>query len=211
MNEIISKYYEKRGQVLVKNLKARHFDAYYCATGEEALKKALSLIPQGTSVGWGGCMSCEQIGLVDAIRKGNYQAFDRDAVPATERERVMKQCLGADVFLTGANAISIDGQMVNIDGNANRVGAICYGPDKVIVVAGMNKVCDDLDSAIKRARTVAAPANMQRFERQTPCGINGVCSDCKSEDCICNQMLITRNCRPAGRIVFILVGQDLGL
>ena len=125
---------------------------------------------------------------------------------------MMKKCLTADVFLTGANAISLDGQMVNIDGNGNRVAAIVYGPDSVIVVAGMNKVMDTLEDAIRRARTIAAPMNKQRFPTNvTPCDATGVCADCKSPDCICNQILITRNCRPAGRIKFIIVGEELGL
>ena len=123
-----------------------------------------------------------------------------------ERDRLMKQCLTADVFLTGANALSLDGQMVNIDGNGNRVAAIVYGPDSVIVVAGMNKVCDTLEQAVQRARSVAAPANSQRFSIAAPCNSTGSCHDCTSVDCICNQILITRHCRPAGRIKFILVG-----
>ena len=204
--------YEKRGQVLVKNLRSRHFEAYYCPNKAAALEKALELIPKGASVGWGGAMSAQQIGLIDAVRAGEYLAIDRDLgqTPA-EREKIMKQCLGADVFLTGANAISLDGQMVNIDGNGNRVAAIVYGPDSVIVIAGMNKVTDTLESALTRARTVAAPMNKQRFDTPTPCAVTGACADCKSEACICNQILITRNCRPAGRIKFVLVGEELGL
>ena len=205
-------YYEKRGQILVKNLKSRHFDAYYCNTKEEALAKALELIPAGASVGWGGAMSCQQIGLMDAVRSGDYRAIDRDAVKdLAQRERISRECLDADVFLTGANALSLDGQMVNIDGTGNRVAAIIYGPKTVLVVAGMNKVMDTLDEAIRRARTVAAPANQQRFLRNNPCTVTGICGDCKSEECICNQIVITRHCRPAGRIKFILVGEDLGL
>lgn len=204
--------YEKRAQVLVKNLRSRHFEAYYCPDKAAALEKALELIPKGASVGWGGAMSAQQIGLIDAVRAGEYRAIDRDLgqTPA-EREKIMKQCLGADVFLTGANAISLDGQMVNIDGNGNRVAAIVYGPDSVIVIAGMNKVTDTLESALTRARTVAAPMNKQRFDTPTPCAVTGACADCKSEACICNQILITRNCRPAGRIKFVLVGEELGL
>lgn len=205
-------YYEKRGQVLVKNLQSRHFDAYYCKTKADALAKALELIPQGASVGWGGAMSCQQIGLMDAVRSGDYRAIDRDkAASMEERNQISRNCLDADVFLTGANALSLDGQMVNIDGSGNRVAAIIYGPKTVLVVAGMNKVADTLDEAIRRARTVAAPANQQRFLRNTPCTVTGICADCKSEDCICNQIVITRNCRPTGRIKFILVGEDLGL
>lgn len=206
------KYYEKRGQILVKNLQARHFEAYYCADKEAALKKALELIPDGASVGWGGAMTCEEIGLMEALHAGDYHPIDRSLAKSTEeREQMMKDCLFADFFLTGANGLSLDGQMVNIDGTGNRVGAIIYGPKNVLVVAGMNKVEDTLEAAINRARTVAAPMNKQRFPNQTPCEVTGTCGDCKSEGCICNQIVITRHCRPAGRIKFILVGEDLGM
>lgn len=205
-------YYEKRGQILVKNLKSRHFDAWYCKNKGQALEKALELIPKGSSVGWGGALSAEQIGLMDAVRSGEYCAIDRDSCPtAEEKQQKMRECMSADIFLTGANAISLDGQMVNIDGNGNRVAAIVYGPKMVLVIAGMNKVVDNLDSAVNRARTVAAPTNVQRFpNKKTPCMITGNCIDCKSDDCICNQILVTRNCSPAGRIKFILVGEELG-
>ena len=204
-------YYEKRGQILVKNLQSRHFEAYYCANREAALKKALELIPAGASVGWGGAMSCEQIGLMQALHAGNYRPIDRSlARSPEEREQMMRQMLLADVFLTGANGISLDGQMVNIDGNGNRVAAIIYGPGSVIVVAGMNKVEDTLEAAMVRARTVAAPMNNQRFGNDNPCSVTGTCGNCKHETCICNQIVITRHCRPAGRIKFILVGEELG-
>ena len=205
-------YYEKRGQILVKNLRSRHFEAYYCANKQEALNKALELIPEGASVGWGGAMSCEQIGLMKALHAGNYRPIDRSlAQSPEEREQMVRQMLTADVFLTGANGISLDGQMVNIDGTGNRVAAIVYGPETVLVIAGMNKVVDTLEDAVTRARTVAAPRNKQRFPFKTPCEVTGTCADCKSEGCICNQILITRNCRPVGRIKFVLVGEDLGL
>lgn len=204
--------YAKRGQVLMQNLKKRHFEAFYCENRTAALEKALELIPEGASVGWGGAMSAEQIGLMDALRGRNVKLLDRSkAETPQERDRLMKQCLTADVFLTGANALSLDGQMVNIDGNGNRVAAIVYGPDSVIVVAGMNKVCDTLEQAVQRARSVAAPANSQRFSIAAPCNSTGSCHNCTSVDCICNQILITRHCRPAGRIKFILVGEELGL
>lgn len=205
-------YYEKRGKILVKNLQSRHFDAYYCANREEALKKALELIPEGAVVGWGGAQTCEQIGLMEAVKAGNYKAMDRStAETAQEREQMMKQMILGDVFLTGANALSLDGQMVNIDGTGNRLAAICYGPDLILVVAGMNKVEDTLQDAITRARTVAAPMNKQRFSNATPCEVTGACADCKAEGCICNQILVTRHCRPEGRIKFVLVGEDLGM
>ncbi len=212
MTEFTKKYYDKRAQVLLKNLHSRHFDAYYCETKEEALAKALELIPAGSSVGWGGALSAQQIGLMAAVKAGAYTVIDRDAAATpAEKEKCMKQCLLTDVFITGANAISLDGQMVNIDGNGNRVAAIVYGPGSIVVVAGMNKVVDSLEDAVRRARTVAAPSNKQRFPLQTPCEITGTCADCKSDGCICNQILITRNCKPAGRIKFVLVGEELGL
>ena len=211
MTEQMKTYYEKRAQVLAKNLKSRHFEAYYCPDSASALAKALELIPEGASVGWGGALSAQQIGLIDAVKSGNFAAIDRDAATTPEeRTQALKRCLTADVFLCGANALSLDGQMVNIDGTGNRVAAIAYGPDTILVIAGMNKVCDTLDDAVTRARTVAAPMNKQCFPFKTPCEVTGACADCKSEESICNQILITRNCRPAGRIKFVLVGEELG-
>ena len=201
-------YTDKRAQILVRNLQNRHFGAYYCKTKEEALAKALELIPEGASVGWGGATSAQQIGLLDAVHDPKYRCIDRDTAP--DRAQAMRECLWADVFITGANAISLDGQMVNIDGIGNRLSAICYGPKSIVVIAGMNKVADSLELAIQRARTVAAPINKQRFPGDTPCLVTGSCADCRSEACICNEILVTRNCRPAGRIQFVLVGEELG-
>ena len=212
MTEFEKMYYEKRAEVLVKNLRSRHFEAYYCDDRHEALAKALGLIPEGSLVSWGGAMSAQQIGLIDAVRVGNFHTIDRDkcATPE-EREQAMKDALFCDTFLMGANAMSLDGQMVSIDGTGNRIGALVYGPKSVIVIVGMNKVADTLDEAIRRARTVAAPKNKQRFGDGTPCAVTGVCGDCKNEKCICNHIVITRHCRPVGRIKFIIVGEDLGL
>lgn len=204
-------YYDKRGQTLVKNLQKRHFEAYYCADREAALKQVLELIPEGSTIGWGGAISAAQVGVQQALNSGNYITYDRDQyTEPADRAAMMKKCFDADYFITGANAISLDGQMVNIDGMGNRVAAIIYGPKNVIVVAGMNKVCDTMDDAIRRARTIAAPQNAQRFGLNTPCDKTGCCADCLSEDGICNQMVITRHCRPAGRIKFVIVGEELG-
>ena len=212
MTEFEKMYYAKRGQVLVKSLQNRHFEAYYCDNKQEALAKALELIPEESLVSWGGAMSAQQIGLIDAIRGGNFRTIDRDKCETPEaREQAMKDALFCDTFLMGANAMSIDGQMVSIDGTGNRIGALVYGPKSVIVIVGMNKVEDTLEEAVRRARTVAAPKNKQRFGDGTPCAVTGVCGDCKSEKCICNHIVITRHCRPVGRIKFIVVGEDLGL
>lgn len=212
MTEPRKMFYEKRAQILLNNLKSRHFEAWYAENREKALEKALELIPEGTTVGWGGAMSAVQIGLMDKLNEGNYNAIDRDKTTTfEERKAAMKQCLLADYFITGANAISMDGQLVNIDGMGNRVAAMVYGPEHVIVIAGMNKVVDSLEDAYRRARTVAAPMNKQRFPMESPCRVTGVCGDCKSSGCICNQILVTRHCNPAGRIKIILVGEELGL
>lgn len=205
-------YYAKRAEILVKNLKARHFDAVYCATAEEALHQALARIPKGATVGWGGAKSAAEIGLLDAVRKGEYIAIDRDTAPTkADFDANTRKAISADVFISGANALALTGEMVNIDGLGNRVAAIIYGAKEVLVIAGMNKVCDTLDDALRRARTVAAPMNEQRFLGDTPCAKTGVCADCKSEACICNHIVITRHGRPTGRIQFILVGEDLGM
>ena len=211
MEQATRSYFDKRGEILVKNLQKRHFEAYYCATKEEALKQVLSLMPEGSTVGWGGAVSAAQVGVQEAVHAGNYTVIDRDAFSdPSEKLRCMRECFNADYFITGANALSIDGQMVNIDGNGNRVGMIVYGPKNIIVVAGMNKVCPSVEDAVKRARTIAAPMNQQRFGLPNPCSCTGVCGNCLNETSICNQILITRNCKPAGRIKFVLVGEELG-
>lgn len=211
MEKATRMYYDKRGEALVKALQKRHFEAYYCPTKEEALTQVLALIPEGSTVGWGGAISAAQVGVQEAVHAGNYTVIDRDSVSdPSDKNRLMRECFNADYFITGANALSQDGQMVNIDGNGNRVGMIVYGPKYIIVVAGMNKVCPSLEDAVKRARTVAAPMNQQRFGLPNPCTATGSCADCLCETSICNQVLITRHCKPAGRIKLVLVGEELG-
>ena len=153
-------------------------------------------------------MSAHEIGLVQALKEGNYRFIDRDAYE--DKREAMLLAYDADVFLSSANAMTQDGVLVNIDGNANRVSAIAQGPRKVIFIVGMNKVCDDLDGAMKRARNVAAPINAQRFDINTPCNKTGKCMNCKSPDTICCQFLITRFERHPGRAHVILVNDSLG-
>jgi L-lactate utilization protein LutB len=208
MDQNIIKRNDLLAQKIIKGLESRNMSGYYAATKEDALKKALSLIPEGSSVTMGGAMSAHEIGLVDALKAGNYYFIDRDK--AADKRAAMLAAYDADVFLSSANAMTDDGILVNIDGNANRVSAICQGPKKVIFIIGMNKVCVDLDSAMKRARNVAAPINAQRFGLSTPCAKTGKCMDCKSPDTICCQFLITRFSRHPGRIHVILVNDQLG-
>ena len=208
MNEFIEKRNDLLAQKVIKGLKSRNMSGYYAKTNEEALELALSLIDEGSSVTMGGCMSAVEIGLVDAVKNGNYNFIDRNGF-ADPREGLLAG-YDADVFLASANAMTEDGVIVNIDGNANRVSYIAQGPKKVIFIVGMNKICDDVDGAMKRARNVAAPINAQRFGLQTPCAKTGSCMNCKSPDTICCQFLVTRFSRHAGRIHVILVNSDLG-
>ncbi len=208
MNENITRRNALLAQKVIKGLQSRNMSGYYAESREAALEQALALIPEGSSVAMGGAMSAHEIGLVHAVKTGNYSFIDRDAAP--DKRAAMLAAYDADVFLASANAITEDGVMVNIDGNSNRVSAIAQGPKKVIFIVGMNKVCDDVDGAMKRARNVAAPINAQRFGLSTPCAKTGACMNCKSPDTICCQFLITRYSRHPGRIHVILVNDNLG-
>ena len=209
MDAIVTKRNELLAQKVIKGLASRNMTGYYAATKEEALKTALSLIEEGNTVTMGGAMSAIEIGLVDAVKEGPYNFIDR--YEWEDKRAAMLAAYDADVFLASVNAMTDDGVLVNIDGNANRVSAIAQGPKKVIFIVGMNKVCgSDVDSALKRARNVAAPINAQRFGLNTPCAKTGACANCKSPDTICCQFLITRYSRHAGRIHVILVNDNLG-
>ena len=208
MDKNIVKRNELLAQTVIKGLQSRNMSGYYAASREEALQITLSLIPEGSTATMGGGVSVEEIGLVKALKEGNYNYIDRNE--AEDKRAAMLQAYDADVFLASANAITQDGILVNIDGNANRVSALAYGPKKVVLIVGMNKVCSDVDGAMKRARNVAATTNAQRFGLSTPCSKTGACMDCKSPDTICCQYLITRFSRHTGRIHVILVNDVLG-
>jgi L-lactate utilization protein LutB len=208
MNENIVKRNDLLSQKVIKGLESRNMSGYYAHDKEEALKLALELIPEGSTVTMGGCMSAGEIGLVDALKEGNYTFLDRGTY--ADPRQALLDAYDADVFLVSANAITEDGIIVNIDGNSNRVSMIAQGPRKVVFIVGMNKVCDDVDGAIKRARNVAAPINVQRFGLNTPCAKTGSCANCKSADTICCQFLVTRYSRHANRIHVILVNDMLG-
>lgn len=211
MNENIIKRNELLAVKVIKGLESRNMSGYYAATKEEALAKALELIPEGASIAMGGAMSAHEIGLVEALKTGSYNFIDRDKAKNPEEKRAaMLAAYDADFFLSSANAMTEDGIIVNIDGNSNRVSAIAQGPKQVLFIVGMNKICDDLDGAMKRARNVAAPINAQRFGLATPCAKTGSCMDCKSPDTICCQFLITRFSRHKDRIHVILVNDSLG-
>ena len=205
------KYYEAAAATLIKNLEKRGMEAYYVDNSEEALQKALSFVSSGSSVSWGGSMTITDMGLIDALKAGDYVVLDR-TVPKTDEEK--REFFGkvnmCDYYFMSSNAITMDGELLNIDGIGNRVASLIFGPSNVIIVAGMNKVVDNIESAIDRARNTAAPINTMRLDRKTPCTQTGRCMDCMSPDCICNQFVVTRRSAPAGRIKIILVGEELG-
>lgn len=199
------------GARVVKALESRNMEAYYVRTKEEALAKALELIPEGSTVSWGGSMSIQEIGLPQVLKEGNYVVYDREqATTKKERDEIAHKAMTCDYFLGGANALSEDGVMVNIDGNANRVAAYAFGPKNVLLIVGMNKVVKTEADAMSRAKNEAAPINAQRFGIDTPCVKNGSCFDCKKPECICCQILVTRYSRVPMRTKVILVNDTLG-
>lgn len=205
------KTYELTARTIIRNLEKRQIEGHYCPDRFSALEKVLSLMPQGSSIGWGGSMTLGEIGLIDAVKNGPYDVIDRAAAKTKEETKaIYSRIVGADFFLMSTNAITLDGQLVNIDGHGSRVAFLCYGPDNVIVVAGMNKVVRDVEAGIQRVKTTAAPPNAVRLERPTPCTSTGTCSDCQAAGCICCQTVVTRRSAVPQRIKVILVGEELG-
>ena len=198
-------------QTIIKNLQRRHIEAFYCPTGDEAVKKVSELIEDGSSVTWGGTMTVRDLGIPQMLKdRGTLQVLDRDMVETAEEKQAMYlRAFTADVYLSSANAISEDGVIVNIDGNGNRVAAITWGPKKVIFVIGLNKVAQTVEAALARARSTASPINAARFDIKTPCQIDGMCHNCNSADSICNYVHFLRN-SPRGRHTVVLVGEALG-
>ncbi len=203
---------ERLGAKMVKAMLRRHFDAYYCATASEAKAKVNELIPDGASVTWGGTMTVRDMDIPKMLQeRGTLKVWDRDKVETPEEKQEMYlRAFQADYYLSSANAITEDGVIVNIDGNGNRVAAITWGPQHVIFVVGMNKVAQDPEAALKRARSTAAPINAARFDIQTPCQLDGQCHNCNSPQSICNYIHFLRNSSKPGRIIVILVGENLG-
>ncbi|MBQ7538987.1 MAG: lactate utilization protein [Treponema sp.] len=183
---------------IIENLKKRGFDAFYAPTKAEAVEKALALMPEGSSVSWGGSVSIEESGLLDRVKNGKYSVIDRSLGKTPEEKyELMRKGLTADIFLTSFNALSEDGVLFNIDGNGNRVAAIAFGPNSVIALVGVNKVVKSEAELEERALKIAAPKNAKRLSLA-------------DEKDICGIFVKTRICRTKGRIKIILVGQDLG-
>ena len=206
-----SKAFEKLAPNVIKNLEKRNMEGYYFEDSKSCVEAIMKMIPDGSTVSWGGSMTMNETGMMDALKASELNLIDRMSAktPQESREIFAKTVL-ADYYFMSTNAITNDGILINIDGNANRVACLMHGPEHVLIVAGMNKVVEDVDSGIQRVGIHAAPANAARLNTKTPCNALGHCGDCHSDDCMCCQVVITRHSRHKGRIKVILVGEELG-
>lgn len=208
---MITKRNDLLSKKIIQGLKNRHMNGYYVHTKQEALDLALSLMKPNSSVGWGGSDTLNVLKIKEQLYAKGYKVIDRDhAKDNQEKYEIERACFYADYYLMSTNAITEDGILVNMDGHCNRVSCLCFGPKHVIMIVGMNKVTKDVDAAISRLRNVAAPINSQRFPGNRPCQVTGSCANCLASDCICDQLVITRNSLEPDRIHVILVNEVLG-
>lgn len=212
MLEAKKQHYEILAGKIIEKLSLRNMKGYYAATKEEALALVKEkFLVKGVSVAWGGSMTLEETGVMDYLKESECIVYDRMSAKTPEEEKIMKgNIINADYFLMSTNAITIDGELVNIDGRANRVSFLCYGPEKVLILAGMNKVVTNVQEGVDRVRNIASPPNALRLNRQTPCAATGRCGDCLSKDCICSQIVVTRHSNIPKRIQVVLIGEELG-
>lgn len=204
-------YYENIAENIIGKFNTRGIEGYYCSDREEANAKAKRFLTPGCTISWGGSETLLEIGLIDDLMESDYTLYDRaSAVTPEEKREMYGKIVTSDVYFMSSNAITLDGELVNIDGVGNRVACLCHGPQQVIVIAGMNKIVPDVRSGIARVHNMAAPPNSLRLGLKTPCAQYGRCADCLSSDCICAQTVVTRFSRIPDRIKVILVGEELG-
>lgn len=206
---------QKTNQILAQNIidkfKSRGIQGYYCNTSSEAVELVKTLIEGNDTIAWGGSETLKEIGLFEMLNNGNYTLLDRSTAKTDlEKREMYAKHVMSDVFLMSSNAVTMNGELINIDGNGNRVACLITGPKSVIVIAGMNKVTASLESALERVRNIAAPPNAKRLNLETPCSNKGRCFDCLSDSCICCNTVVTRKSREQGRIKVILVNENLG-
>lgn len=204
-------YYETLADTLIDKFNKRGIEGYYCDNANEALITAKRFLTPGCSISWGGSETLNELGLLTDLKASDYVLYDRTtAKTEEERTAIYSKTVTADYYFMSSNAITLDGQLVNIDGLGNRVACLITGPKNVIVIAGMNKIVTDVNTGIERIRNMASPPNAIRLGNQTPCAEIGKCANCFVDDCICCQIVITRKSRIPGRIKVILVGEELG-
>lgn len=204
-------FFENQAATIIKKLNLRKMEGYYCRNVEEAKAKMLELIGSSSkSVAYGGSMTLDENGFKDSVKSAGHDLIIRENYKTDEEIKELKaKQINADFFLTSTNAITIDGELVNIDGRGNRLAYLIYGPENVIVIAGMNKVVPNVEDGIRRIRNMATPPNCNRLDCKTPCATTGKCGDCFT-DSICCQFVVTRMSRVPNRIKVILVGETLG-
>lgn len=204
-------YYENLSDTLIERFNKRGIEGYYCDNRAEALIMAKRFLTPGCSISWGGSETLKEIGLFNDLKESDYILYDRhDAKTPEESFLLYGKIVTCDFFFMSSNAITLDGQLVNIDGKGNRVACLIAGPKNVVVIAGMNKIVTDVETGIERVRNMASPPNNIRLGYKTPCAQLGHCANCLVDDCICCQIVITRKSKIPGRIKVILVGEELG-
>ena len=203
---------ELQAKSLISAIEKRNMTAYYCENKEACLQKVLEILPEGCTIAWGGSESIKEAGIPDAVKEsGKYTVYDRAKYLSPRQVKEFnKLAFSSDYYFMSSNAITLDGMLMNIDGNGNRVANLIFGPEHVIVVVGMNKVVPTIEDAYDRIRNIASPPNTIRLRKNTPCSKLGKCGDCYSDDCICNQIVITRRSRVKERIIVLLVNDNLG-
>lgn len=211
MDEIKKWQYQCKGKEIVDILNSKSYNAIYTENLVEAKEKLLNMIEEGSSIALGGSVTLNEMGLVDHIREGNYNFYDRYNQPSwPETVECMRQSMVADYLITSTNAITKNGEIVNNDCTGNRVAGMIFGPKKVIIVAGVNKVVDTIDDAFKRIRDIA-PLNVKRVGHKTPCAETGKCEDCNIPDRMCNYTtIIHHGMKFKDRITVIIVAEEVG-
>lgn len=203
--------FQNTAKELIKNLEKRNIEGYFVESSEELRELVLSMLDKNASISCGGSETLKETGLLEALKNGDYQFIDRSkATTDEERRKIFADSVMSDYFFMSSNAITLDGELVNIDGIGNRVACLIHGPRHVFVIAGMNKITTDIGDALNRVQNIATPPNGVRLNRKTPCAFVGHCENCLSPDCMCNQIVITRHSGQAGRIKVFLVAENLG-
>jgi hypothetical protein len=212
MDENRSWWIEARLKRVVEKLKAHDFNALYVKTKEEAIQEVFKYVTSDTRIGVGGSITLRELGIVEQLKARGNTVFDHwiQGLSKEESIKIRKVQMTSDLFLSSSNAITLNGELVNIDFFGNRVNAITYGPGKVILVAGYNKIVEDVQEAIKRIKNVAAPLNTRRLNIDVPCAKLGRCVDCNSPNRICRVVVIHERKPPLTDILIILVGEELG-
>lgn len=200
---------------IIKHLEKRNMEGFFFEDSASCVQAILDMLPKGSSIAWGGTETFKETGMLNALQdaasQGAYELIDRSFAKTPDEQRALYgKAVMSDYFFMSTNAITVDGQLINIDGNSNRVACLAHGPRHVMILVGMNKIVSDVNAGISRVQNVASPANAKRLNKSTPCGVTGVCGNCLSPECMCNNIVIARRSGHAGRIKVFFIAEDLG-